>query len=248
MVTRPTLGRLSSPYGWRVHPITGARSFHTGSDYGHTAGTRLVAPIACRVLSYGLAGGYGNRMVLGGQHDGRDVVIWLNHLADDVVAWGEHAAEGDDVAIMGTTGNSTGVHLHLEVFVDGVRVDPEAWLVNYARTATAGGTATPIEKDDDTVFHIIKDVHPEGGTYLAAPGGKGVVHVRNPTDLAVLERVKRGERNFTFAEVQLVESYMQALDPVSPVVLDLNDDDLEALAAKVAALVKVPTTGTLTLK
>lgn len=237
MVTRPTGGTLSSSYGWRTHPITGARSFHTGSDYGHGNGTALVAPIACRVLAYGVAGGYGNRMVLEGQHQGQRITIWLNHLAVAAVEVGDPAAESEHVAVMGTTGNSTGVHLHLEIFVDGVRVDPEVWL---ATTAVASTTGTEIPTEEDKpMFKIIRDTNPNGGTYLVAPGGKGVVHVRNPAHLAILERVKAGTREFVFSEVQLIESYMKELAP-NPSAVPLAPTLAQIKTAIAAALAAAP--------
>lgn len=247
MVTRPTGGTLASSYGWRTHPISGARSFHTGSDYGHGKGTALVAPIACRVLSYGVAGGYGNRMVLEGQHQGHRITIWLNHLAGASAEVGDPAAEGEHVAVMGTTGNSTGVHLHLEIFVDGVRVDPEVWLATTALASTTG-TQIPTE-EDEPMFKIINDTNPNGGIYLVAPGSKGVVHIRNPEHLKILERVKAGSREFVFTEVQLIESYMKELDPnpsagaLAPSLAQIKT----AISAALAAAPSVPSDGPIDL-
>jgi murein DD-endopeptidase MepM/ murein hydrolase activator NlpD len=159
MPTRPARGGISSPYGWRKHPISGLRTLHTGTDYGYGGGMTLVAPIRCKVLAYGWAGGYGNRMVLSGQYRGDTITFWLNHLAGSAVPFGLEVPEGFHVANMGTTGNSTGVHLHLEVFLNAKRVDPEAW---FTQSTTAGDGATLIEDDmplnDDDKKWIAKTI------------------------------------------------------------------------------------------
>lgn len=140
MTMRPSLGNISSRYGWRTHPITGARSHHDGEDIGWAAGLTLVAPTDSRVISYGRAGGYGNRLVLrAGLVD-----VWLCHMAAASVRVGQHVAEGQPVGTMGATGNALGVHVHWEIHRAGTRVDPASFLTSPAQT-----TLTPIEMENE---------------------------------------------------------------------------------------------------
>ena len=122
MAQRPARGSITSRCGYRIHPISKLRQLHAGEDIGWSGGTNLVAPIDCVLADYQWAGGYGNLVVL----RSGNTEIRLAHTARlaDGVKKGQTFDEGELVAIMGTTGNSDGVHVHWEVYVNGVRQDP----------------------------------------------------------------------------------------------------------------------------
>lgn len=152
---RPSRNRISSPYGVRIHPITGIRTMHNGTDFSSAPDLTIYAPMNCRVTSYRNSGdGYGNKMVL---NNDAGVVMWLCHTARAIAGIGP-VREGDPIAIIGNTGNSTGPHLHQEVFVNGVRVDPIPW--TDSQTAGGGG-ATPIDptpshgQETDDMIHYL---------------------------------------------------------------------------------------------
>lgn len=118
---------ISSPFGWRIHPIFGTRRLHTGTDFAVPCGTPVRAAAAGTVSSAGPAGGYGNRLVIShGIVGGAAVSTTYNHLTR-IVASGQ-VSRGQVVAYSGTTGNSTGCHLHFEVVRNGAYVDPMGYL------------------------------------------------------------------------------------------------------------------------
>lgn len=122
---------VSSPYGWRVHPIRGTRRFHRGTDLAADAGTpvRAIADGAVITASYPDQGkltserleGYGNHIVL--EH-ARGIRSTYAHLQRGDVAEGDHVEAGDVIGLVGSTGASTGPHLHLEL-TDAEAGDPE---------------------------------------------------------------------------------------------------------------------------
>lgn len=125
----PTQGYVTSPFGWRIHPIFGYRSLHDGIDIGAGCGTPIVAPAAGTVLSEYFSTAWGNRIIIdhGVQH-GVGLSTISNHLSSYAVPTGTHVARGQVVGYVGTTGWSTGCHLHFTVMQNGVPVDPMAWL------------------------------------------------------------------------------------------------------------------------
>lgn len=125
----PAAGSVSSGFGWRTHPIFGDRRFHQGIDISAASGTPVVAAAAGTVIraEYGWGGGYGNRIWI--EHGG-GVVTTYNHLLDSsfAVSNGQQVARGKPIASVGSTGYSTGAHLHFEVRVGGQARDPMGYL------------------------------------------------------------------------------------------------------------------------
>jgi murein DD-endopeptidase MepM/ murein hydrolase activator NlpD len=118
---RPVGGPITSAFGTRVHPVTGARTLHDGTDFGVPCGTPVHAAGAGTVVSRGLSGAYGNRVVV--RHiDGLETSY--NHLASQSVAVGEQVTTSTIVGRVGSTGLSTGCHLHFMVRRDGTLTDP----------------------------------------------------------------------------------------------------------------------------
>ncbi len=117
----PVSGYLTSPYGFRDNPVNGEDDFHAGIDIGAAEGTPVVAAQAGIVMRTGYTRLRGYYVIL--RHDG-GVQTLYQHLSYIFVRGGERVAQGQLIADVGSTGFVTGPHLHLELILDGVRVDP----------------------------------------------------------------------------------------------------------------------------
>lgn len=117
----------ASPFGYRVSPITGGYGeFHRGQDYAAQCGTSVMAAASGTVTFAGWHPyGGGNRVVV---DHGNGLETTYNHLSSSSVTVGQKVNRGDVVALSGTTGASTGCHLHFEVMTNGEVVDPTGWL------------------------------------------------------------------------------------------------------------------------
>ncbi len=103
---------ISSVFGWRVHPISGDYRFHAGTDLGAPTGTPVLAAVAGQVITADFMGGYGLTIVV--QHqDGKDLSLY-GHLSEIFVRPGDRVEQGNVIGRVGSTGNSTGPHLHFE--------------------------------------------------------------------------------------------------------------------------------------
>ncbi|MGH3495959.1 MAG: peptidoglycan DD-metalloendopeptidase family protein [Nocardioidaceae bacterium] len=125
----PANGPITSPYGMRLNPIIHIWELHDGTDFGIPCGTPVYAAAAGRVISdyYNVA--YGNRVLVNhGTVNGVNLVTIYNHLSKFVAMPGQWVHRGQLVAYSGTTGWSTGCHLHFMVLVNGVTVNPMTWL------------------------------------------------------------------------------------------------------------------------
>lgn len=115
-------GPVTSPYGYRVHPVTGkVGAFHEGIDLGIPADVKAPAAADGTVTFAGWAGGYGNYVIVE-MADGTSFAY--GHLNDIWVNVGDKVKKGDIVGLVGSTGASTGPHMHIEHIVNGERVDP----------------------------------------------------------------------------------------------------------------------------
>jgi murein DD-endopeptidase MepM/ murein hydrolase activator NlpD len=116
---------ITSRFGWRTHPLTGSRRFHSGLDIGAPSGAPAVATGAGTVISAGWNGGYGKAVII--QHSDTQQTLY-GHLSEISVQAGQTVTPGTVIGLVGSTGNSTGPHLHFEsrMPVDGVwtAVDP----------------------------------------------------------------------------------------------------------------------------
>lgn len=105
---------ITSLFGWRLHPISGDQRFHAGTDIGAPSGTPVLAVQAGRVAASEVMGGYGFTVVL--RHgEKEDLESLYPHLSQLLVEPGEWVNQGDVVGLVGSTGNSTGPHLHFEM-------------------------------------------------------------------------------------------------------------------------------------
>ena len=104
---------LTSTFGWRLHPVLGYLRMHAGQDFGAPEGTPVVAALSGRVVSSGLAGGYGLAVEIEHQRPLRRTLY--GHLSELYVKTGEMVRQGEVVGRVGSTGLSTGPHLHFEL-------------------------------------------------------------------------------------------------------------------------------------
>lgn len=127
-LSAPSSGWISSEFGMRWHPILHYWRLHSGRDYAAACGTPIYAAAPGVVVSAGWGGGYGNQVVLShGVQRGVSLATTYNHMSQ-IVAYGGSIARGQLVGYVGTTGLSTGCHLHFETRENGVPVDPRRWL------------------------------------------------------------------------------------------------------------------------
>ena len=118
---RPVPGAVSSAYGYRIHPIYGDRRLHTGWDMNGNCGQPIAAAAAGRVIYSGWRGGYGNTIII--DHGGGMATLYA-HQSSLGVSYGQQVGAGQVIGWVGTTGLSTSCHLHFEVRISGVPVDP----------------------------------------------------------------------------------------------------------------------------
>ena len=121
----PVRGYLSAGFGNRLDPFTNLKDFHSGIDISTPNGTRVQAPADGLVVSCGVKGGYGNAIVV---DHGYGVVTRYAHLDRFNVRPGQRVKRGDVVAAAGNTGRSSGPHVHYEVRLNGVPVNPNKYL------------------------------------------------------------------------------------------------------------------------
>lgn len=124
----PVSGPITSPFGWRRHPIYGYRSLHDGIDFGADCGTPIYAPANGRVIDEYFQTAWGNRIIIDhGWQRGVGLATISNHLSSYAVGVGDWVKRGEVVGFVGTTGWSTGCHLHFTVLQNGNAVDPMRW-------------------------------------------------------------------------------------------------------------------------
>ena len=126
---------VSSRFGLRVHPITGKTKSHTGIDIASNQGTAVYASDGGTVTLAGWNGGYGNCIMI---DHGNGYVTLYGHLSSISVSVGQTVSQGTTIGAVGSTGNSTGPHLHFEVLKNGTRIDPEQFFSGLTISADAG--------------------------------------------------------------------------------------------------------------
>lgn len=127
----PTYGYVSSDFGWRIHPITGKREFHRGYDIANRPYTPIVATADGVISSVKWRGGLGLAIVI---DHGYGFITRYGHLSKAYVHRGQRVHRGDKIGAMGSTGLSTGTHLHYEVRVLHRVVDPASYLDTFSNT------------------------------------------------------------------------------------------------------------------
>jgi murein DD-endopeptidase MepM/ murein hydrolase activator NlpD len=119
------LGNLGSEFGWRVDPISGHSALHTGLDFQADRGTPILAAAGGVVVTQVYHPEYGNTVEV---DHGNDLVTRYAHASAVFVRQGDLVKRGQKIAEVGSTGRSTGPHLHFEVLVQGIPQDPQKFL------------------------------------------------------------------------------------------------------------------------
>lgn len=122
---RPVSDSITSNFGYRTHPITGQQKLHTGTDFGSSYGTPVKASKGGNVVLAGTYGGYGNAVII--DHGGGIQTLYA-HNSSLLVKSGQTVKQGDLISQVGSTGMSTGPHLHFEVRVNGSPQDPMSYI------------------------------------------------------------------------------------------------------------------------
>jgi murein DD-endopeptidase MepM/ murein hydrolase activator NlpD len=121
----PAEGPMTSPFGWRIHPISGDRRFHNGLDFGAEYGSLIKAADNGVVIAAEWTGGYGNAVII---DHGNGLTTLYGHTSQMYVTAGQVVRKGQPIAAVGSTGFSTGPHLHFEVRRQGEPIDPMPFL------------------------------------------------------------------------------------------------------------------------
>lgn len=121
----PSSGPITDRLGWRTHPVRGTNHYHDGIDVGVSTGTPVAAVARGRVTFADYYGGYGLTVKI---DHGDGLVTLYAHLSEALVEVGQAVSGGEQIALSGNTGASTGPHLHFSVLVNGSPVDPLSWL------------------------------------------------------------------------------------------------------------------------
>jgi len=128
-LSHPVRSYITSAYGMRLHPVYHRWTLHDGTDFGAGCGTPVRAAANGRVIARYYNVGYGNRVILyHGWHKGAGLATSYNHLRRYSAYVGQRVKRGDIIGFAGTTGYSTGCHLHFMVFRNGRTVNPMGWL------------------------------------------------------------------------------------------------------------------------
>ncbi|MBH8563742.1 peptidoglycan DD-metalloendopeptidase family protein [Nostoc sp. CENA67] len=121
----PSDAPTSSPFGWRMHPILGYRRFHAGLDFAASYGSTIRAADSGTVIFAGWYGGYGRAVII---DHGKGITTLYGHTSQLFVSEGQTVQRGQAIAAVGSTGLSTGPHLHFEVRRNGSPVNPANYL------------------------------------------------------------------------------------------------------------------------
>lgn len=123
---QPVFGALGSPFGWRIDPVNGQSALHTGLDFPAGQGTPIVAAAGGVVVTQEYHPAYGNMLEI---DHGNDLITRYAHASKVLAKKGDLIKRGQKIAEVGSTGRSTGSHLHFEVLVQGVFQDPQKFLM-----------------------------------------------------------------------------------------------------------------------
>ena len=124
---RPCPGWTTSSFGYRISPFTGRREFHKGFDIANRKGTPITATADGMIAFAGPKGLLGNTVVV---DHGHGMVTRYGHLEKVMVKRGTPVKRGDTIGLMGNTGRSTGPHVHYEVHLNGIPVNPDKYILN----------------------------------------------------------------------------------------------------------------------
>jgi len=123
----PARGWVTSNFGYRISPFTGLRQMHEGMDIANAMGTLVLAPANGIVSRVDRENGLGKNITI---NHGYGILTKYGHLSETYVHVGKRVKRGEKIAAIGNTGRSTGPHLHYEIVVNGVNINPEKYILN----------------------------------------------------------------------------------------------------------------------
>ncbi len=174
---KPAAGNITEFFGPRPKPTPSSPALHYGLDFGWGGGLDVFAVAAGVVESVAEAGSYGLRVTI--RHSAA-LVTWYCHLSDASVARGDQVAPGQRIATMGDSGNVTATHLHFEVRVNGVAVDPLPYFTTTAGTGVTEITPPPEEHMAQAFISIIVNQGPAKNAHYVVPATAAREVVRVP--------------------------------------------------------------------
>jgi murein DD-endopeptidase MepM/ murein hydrolase activator NlpD len=146
--------KISSGYGWRKDPISGKQSFHKGLDYKAPLGTPVFPSLPAKIAIIDNSSGYGLRMVL--DHGG-GLLTSYGHLSEVKGKVGQLVNQNDVIAFSGSSGRSTGAHLHFEIAINNKSVDPALYLKLPYKIPQISSITTPLLIAGAVAFFIAKN-------------------------------------------------------------------------------------------
>ncbi|MBW1650223.1 MAG: M23 family metallopeptidase [Deltaproteobacteria bacterium] len=123
----PVKGRVTSQFGYRTSPFTGKKEFHYGYDISAPIGTKIVAPADGVVSFAGRKGSFGNTVMI---DHGYGIITQYGHTSKALKKVGAKIKRGEAIAEVGNTGRSTGPHVHYEVILNGIKVNPKKYILD----------------------------------------------------------------------------------------------------------------------
>lgn len=160
-------GSISSHFGYRIHPISGEKQLHNGLDIGAPAGTKVLAGLTGNVITSDYNDSYGNYVII---QDSKGRELRYAHLQSRSVSGGTEITKGDEIGLVGSTGDSTGPHLHIEYLKNGERLNPIFYLETGEGTIFGGNEFT-----SDAARQLLEEAEKHLGTPYVwggyAPGG-----------------------------------------------------------------------------
>jgi murein DD-endopeptidase MepM/ murein hydrolase activator NlpD len=146
--------KITSGFGWRVDPINGKQSFHKGLDYKAPLGTPVFPSLPANVAIIDTSKGFGLRIVL--DHGG-GLLTSYSHLQSVKVKKGESVNQSDIIALSGSSGRSTGAHLHFEIAINNKTVDPALYLKLPYKINQISSITTPLIILGAVAFFLVKN-------------------------------------------------------------------------------------------
>ena len=220
--------RVSSYYGYRIHPISGANALHNGVDIGAAEGTPIAAGLTGTVITSTYNDSYGNYVAI---KDDKGYEIRYAHLSSRSVSAGQHIEKGEEVGKVGSTGNSTGPHLHLELFHNGERLNP----IFYFETGDAIPGVGDVEYSSEAARRLVEfsleklvtDAagHAESGLYEIATYKNG--EFGDPIKYYLVETKALDGYTLDSTQHEIVFEYVDQNTPVIEVTKDLTNKEAE---------------------
>jgi hypothetical protein len=156
----PAGGIITSEFGWRIDPFNQSKRFHAGLDIAAPTGTPVFAPEKATVFYAGNYKGYGNLVVL--RHARQGIYTLYGHNAKVLVQQGQTVTPGQPIALVGSTGRSTGSHLHFEVHYNKQYMNPVDYLLFLQQELIATGQLMP-DTNTPTVANVPMPMPPAMG-------------------------------------------------------------------------------------